>query len=100
MVPGLPLSRSTEFGRPCALAIPEDTKGKFEFGLPNSDERIVRRFLGCAKIEFGGKLKGETVELGLRGSEARSARGLEKRLPKSELGRRSGALGRFSEGML
>ena len=49
---------------------------------------------------FGGKLKGETVELGLRGSEVRSARGLEKRFPKSELGRRSGALGRFSEGML
>ena len=49
---------------------------------------------------FGGKLKGEMAELGLRGSEARIARGLEKRVPKSELGRRSGALGRFSEGML
>ena len=82
------------------MAIPEDTEGKSEFGLLNSDERIARRFRGCAPIGFGGKLKGETVELELRGSEARSARGLEKRFPKSELGRRSGALGRFSEGML
>ena len=49
---------------------------------------------------FDEKLKGEMAEPGLRVSEARSARGLEKRDPKSELGRRSGALGRFSEGML
>lgn len=82
------------------MAIPGDTDGKFEFGLLKSDERIVRRFRGCAPIKFGGKLKGETAEIGVRGSEARSARGLEKRFPKSELGRRSGALGRFSEGML
>ena len=82
------------------MAILGDSNGKYEPGLPNSDERIVRRFRGCAKILFGAKLSGETVEPGLRGSEARSALGLEKRFPKSELGRRSGALGRFSEGML
>lgn len=38
--------------------------------------------------------------LGLALSEARSARGLENKFPKSELGRRSGALGRLSDGML